>query len=996
MRIKNLKIATQLELALGSLLLLFVVLCVLSWNHGNSLWRQTATLYNHPMTVQMAVAKINAAVLGSQGALRDMLLTGDTPQSVHAIEADMDLVDQQLTLVADRYLGPRSDIALVQNAFTDWKKNLDEALRALAPTPRTDSSAPALVRRADTATQTLLDCIEPLSSFAESQATQIYTQAEADQQRMFPRLSAFLILLALVCGSMLFHLLASLRTPLRELTRTAGRLQRGDFSQRVAIESRNEFGMLGAAFNTLAGTVSAELSLKEDLVLLAEVMLRKGDLHAFCRNVLSALIHHTSSHNGAVYLLDEDSQEFRHYESIGLSVKQTSFSADTLEGEFGPAIALGQIRRIADIPPDTRFALATVGGALVPREIVTIPIHSGPNVVAVISLASLAPYPPRALRLLEEIRNVLSARLNALILNRKLRDFTAQLEQQNQELELQKKELATQATLLRDQNSALELQKQRLGEASRLKSAFLSNMSHELRTPLNSVIALSEVLNRRLRPSIPAEEQRYLEMIEHNGRQLLELINSILDLSRIEAGREDVRVTPFKLHDLTQSVIDTVEPQAQGKGIELRHLVPADLPLLRSDFAKCRHILQNLIANAVKFTDVGHVEVMAAQSGAMVLITVRDTGIGIQPEQLPFIFDEFRQGDDSTSRAHGGTGLGLAIARKYATMLHGDIDVRSTPGQGSTFVLRLPLNLSHDLPATLLEPRSDPTPRSGAGHRLLVVEDSEPAAIQVRDILSAQGYRVDAVRSGREALARIAQDAPEAMILDLMMSEMDGFEVLRQVRAQDATARLPVLILTAKHITREELSFLEGQHVQQLIQKGGINKADLLTAVAAMISTTPDARANQAPKPDPTPARRSRPRGQRPVILVVEDNPDNLATMRALLHGVATLVEADNGQTGLLAARAHRPDLILMDISLPIMDGFAALDALRADPELRAIPVVAVTANAMSGDRENTLARGFDAYLSKPLDGTRLEQTINQMLEGHAPPGGPDPSRTRP
>ncbi|NCD26981.1 MAG: HAMP domain-containing protein, partial [Deltaproteobacteria bacterium] len=300
MRIKNLKIATQLELALGSLLLLFVVLCVLSWNHGNSLWRQTATLYNHPMTVQMAVAKINAAVLGSQGALRDMLLTGDTPQSVHAIEADMDLVDQQLTLVADRYLGPRSDIALVQNAFTDWKKNLDEALRALAPTPRTDSSAPALVRRADTATQTLLDCIEPLSSFAESQATQIYTQAEADQQRMFPRLSAFLILLALVCGSMLFHLLASLRTPLRELTRTAGRLQRGDFSQRVAIESRNEFGMLGAAFNTLAGTVSAELSLKEDLVLLAEVMLRKGDLHAFCRNVLSALIHHTSSHNGAV------------------------------------------------------------------------------------------------------------------------------------------------------------------------------------------------------------------------------------------------------------------------------------------------------------------------------------------------------------------------------------------------------------------------------------------------------------------------------------------------------------------------------------------------------------------------------------------------------------------------------------------------------------------------------------------------------------------------
>ncbi len=991
---KNFKIATQLRLALGSLLVLFALLCLLSWRQSDTLWRQTAMIYNHPLAVRTAATAIKTAVLDNQLTLRDLILSGDASShlgQLHDIAGRMAQAQQQFGVIEDRYLGPRSDIETARQGLAHWKTALDATLHALAVGAQAAPSRPPLTRRADAAAQELRAAIETISVFASDKAEQLHAEAEADQDGIFPRLSAFLGVLMLLCGGIMFHLLESLRTPLRALTRTAERFQRGDYSQRVAVESQNEFGVLGAAFNNLAETVHTELTLKEELVQLAEVMLRKGDLHVFCRHVLGALLHHTASQSGAVYLLDEDSQEFRHYESIGLSMTKDSFSAANLEGEFGPAIALGQIRRISDIPPDTRFALASVGGSFVPREIVTIPVQSGQNVVAVISLASLTPYPALSLRLLEEIRDVLSARLDALLLNRKLRDFMAQLEQQNVELEIQKKELAVQAAQLLEQNAELELQKQRMDETNRLKSAFLSNMSHELRTPLNSVIALSEVLTRRLRPTIPAEEQNYLEMIERNGRQLLELINSILDLSRIEAGREDVHIAPFKVRDLTEAVLDTLAPQAQAKEVELRHHVPTDLPLLRSDFVKCRHILQNLVGNAVKFTHAGHVEITAACTGPDLRITVSDTGIGIESDHLPYIFDEFRQGDESTSRNFGGTGLGLSIARKYATMLHGDIEVQSVPDQGATFTLRLPLTQPDASgPAARTRPAvpASVLARSGQGKRLLLVEDSEPAVIQVRDILTTQGYDVAVARNGRQALDQIAREVPDAMILDLMMPEVDGFEVLRAVRAVEATAQLPVLILTAKHITREELSFLKGNHVHQLIQKGDVNKADLLAAIAAMVFPEPE------PKPEPAPpAPRTTVRTTRPIILVVEDNPDNMVTMRALLRDKAVLVEAANGQDGLRAARAHRPEVILMDISLPIMDGFAALAALRADEELRHIPVIAVTASAMAGDREAILKHGFDDYLSKPLDGDALEQMIERVLQGANPANAPEPQR---
>jgi len=352
-----------------------------------------------------------------------------------------------------------------------------------------------------------------------------------------------------------------------------------------------------------------------------------------------------------------------------------------LEGELGAVLVTRQIQRITDIPADTRFTFAAVSGAFRPQEILTIPVLSDREVTAVISLASVRPYGAPSVRLVNGIWSMLTARVNGVLAFRKIKDLAEKLEHKNRELDAQKREVAAQADELTEQNTELEMQKRQLGEANRLKSAFLSNMSHELRTPLSSVIALTGVLNRRLANTIPTEEHGYLEVIERNGKNLLALINDILDLSRIEAGREDISVSRFSVRELAGEIVAMLEPQAREKNIALLNQVSGDLPCISSDLAKCRHILQNLVGNAVKFTEQGQVTIAARQMGNEIDVAVTDSGIGIAADQLPHVFDEFRQADDSTSRKYGGTGLGLAIAKKYAIMLRGRITGGKRAGQ---------------------------------------------------------------------------------------------------------------------------------------------------------------------------------------------------------------------------------------------------------------------------------------------------------------------------
>ncbi|HFB61956.1 MAG TPA: response regulator, partial [Bacteroidetes bacterium] len=821
-----------------------------------------------------------------------------------------------------------------------------------------------------------------------------YTQAQNNKNLLVKQMFFLVILLfvSLLLGVFLIYRKA-IRVPLKKLTYATRQFSQGKYNVRVDYNSKNELGVLATAFNRMLSAIQMQMEREEKALRFNSTLFKRENLGAFSQNLLSELIELTHSEIGAVYLLQQEKSEFVLFRSIGLSRKaRPRFSAKTKEGEFGQSLVSGKIAQIKNIPDDTAFLFNTTSGHFRPKEIITIPIKEKNKVVAMISLASVHAYPAATLLIIQDIYPSLNARFNGVLLFKQIKEQAEQLEKQNTELEIQGKELSAQSIELSRQNTELKMQKNQLDEANRLKSTFLSNMSHELRTPLNSVIALSSVLKRKLKDKIPEEEFSFIDVIERNGKQLLELINDVLDLSRIESGRVEIETTEVHIGDLVKDMVTLIEPQAQEKRIRLTAKVKEPLPTLVSDSNKIRHILQNLIGNAVKFTEKGTVTVSAFAQNDYVHIRVEDTGIGIPADQVPYIFDEFRQVDSSTSRKYGGTGLGLSIARRYAHMLGGTIEVESTAGKGSVFTLLLPMKPANRQTAKKADvlteaPRFLPSEQPGqiSGQRaeektILIVEDSQPAIIQLKDILSEAGFHIMEAHNGQEALEQIAKKRPDAMVLDLMMPGMDGFQVLDAVRANMDTAALPVLVLTAKHLEGKDLKKLRNNHVYQLVQKGDINREELLQRINEMVF--PVQQKQEVPPKQSAILRNKSVKhtDDKPLILIVEDNVDNLLTIKSLLGDAFRTVEAYDGQDGVIKAKTHRPDLIFMDIAMPVMNGFRAFDAIRKEKNLQHIPIVAVTASALTADREEILHYGFDGYISKPIDIQKFEATIQQFF----------------
>jgi signal transduction histidine kinase/CheY-like chemotaxis protein len=662
---------------------------------------------------------------------------------------------------------------------------------------------------------------------------------------------------------------------------------------------------------------------------------------------------------------------------------------------------------------------------MLPKDIISIPIIIDSVVSGIVSLACVKPYSSRVLEIMEQPwtkgfatalsnmwANAETARLAEELkgTNKRLRGQAEELQAQAEELQAQSEELRQNADELQEQNLELEAQKEQVESANRLKSEFLSNMSHELRTPLNSVMALSRVLMIQAGEKLSQEERSYLEIIERNGRNLLHLINDILDLSKIEAGGMEIHPKSFSVTSTLETILDRVDPMAREKGIRLECQLPDDFPPIESDEARVHQILQNLIANAVKFTRQGSVSVSGSTDDENVSIGISDTGIGISENDLLCIFEEFRQVDGGTTRAYEGTGLGLAIARRTARMLGGDVAVESELGRGSTFTITLPLKWNNALPVsespafkppgTVGQARAaglavdDDSTAAGKRHqRLLLVEDNEAAVIQVRTVLEAAGYHVDVVRDGQEALDYVERTIPDGVILDLMMPGIDGFEVLENIRGKDLTAHLPVLILTAKDLTPEDFHKLSANNIQQLIQKGDVDRGGLLKKTAQMLgvkleteTTEPEGERTPAPSPvlqPETPEVQSETMPhQAPSILVIEDNPDNMATIKAVLKHKYKLLEARDGETGLKTVLSDRPSLVLLDMSLPGMDGFEVLRSIKTSRKTGHIPVIALTAHAMKGDRERMLDAGCDGYLSKPIDPDGVLKKIGAWVKG--------------
>ncbi|SMP76848.1 Signal transduction histidine kinase [Desulfonatronum zhilinae] len=873
-QLKDMRIGTQIKIGMGAILLLVAMLAALAWFQTDQLWQQTRVLYDHPLEVRRAIGELKADVLTIHWAM-DEFFEHDTPRDVEHLHSLITAREAnaraQFEILFDRYSGDQADIQVLFQAVEACRTNRQEVLRLLragdAETARAVNihkdvgpDAPHL--------REVMGLLQKVDATSRNYAERYFQSASTHHRTMFAKMALSVTAIILLTATIGYFLYAWISRPLRELTVLARRFREGDFGVRGLDAPANEFGTLADTFNQMAESISSQMEFRNINDHISEALLSANDLPVFRKELLNTLMEATDSQMGAYFKRNSAEDVFEPFASIGVDRDRLRpFDASTLEGEIGKVLATGKMVHLRDIPGDSVFHFRTFAGSLPPKEMISFPIILDDGVRGVISLASVKGYAQKSLDILNLPWATLVHTVFAnLVANDRTRRLSEELLENNQELQVQQEELLAQAEELQAQNEELhaqaeelERQRQAVEEATRLKSQFLSNMSHELRTPLNSVMALSRVLMMQAGSKLSEEETGYLEIIERNGKNLLALINDILDLSKIEAGRMDVHPKPFALGQTLENVLESIMPLAREKRIDLHHDIPVDLPTIESDEFRVTQVLQNLLGNAVKFTDTGGVSVSVRAEQEKVFLRVTDTGIGIAKSDLPHIFDEFRQADGSSSRRHEGTGLGLTIARKAARLLGGDISVESAPGKGSTFTLTLPLTWRGAAlipePVSIKPLSEDGIMRSHAfvsmGERshqpqILLVEDNEAAIIQVRSVLESAGYAVDVARDGREALDFVTQVIPDGIVLDLMMPQVDGFAVLEKTRSTSATANIPVLVLTAKDLTPDDLKRLSANNIQQLVQKGDVDRESLLNKVSAMVGGMPGTSKNQA------------------------------------------------------------------------------------------------------------------------------------------------------
>lgn len=519
------------------------------------------------------------------------------------------------------------------------------------------------------------------------------------------------------------------------------------------------------------------------------------------------------------------------------------------------------------------------------------------------------------------------------------------------------------ADRLHDLNEELTNARDQAVEANQAKSVFLANMSHELRTPLNAVIGYTELIREDAEIFGYKEIAPDLDKIHVAANHLLSLINDILDLSKIEAGRHEVIWETFELSELLNDVASTIAPAASNKNNDFELAVDEGLGQIRADRIKLRQILLNLLSNACKFTSEGNITLRVSQEttdlGDQFVFEITDTGIGVSSEKLQQLFEPFIQADSSTTRKYGGTGLGLTITQHFCKMMGGTISAESEKGQGSTFRVRLPAPLARGPMEAVRQELSTLPLSSRSDHTILVIDDSETVHDLLRRQLGRVGYRVVSAMNGKEGLRLARTISPSIITLDVMMPGRDGWSVLAELKNDDELCRIPVIMLTM--VVDRKKGYALGAD-DYLVKPVAGDK--LLTTV-----------------------KRFRNKAEEMKALIVEDDEGTREIMdRTLRNAGWQTTTAHHGQAALEALEEMRPTIILLDLMMPVMDGFEFLENLRARQEWADIPVIVVTARQLSRKEMEHLKLVTKRIMRKGnFTGTELVEEIDRLVVQNVP-----------
>ncbi|MGZ5027150.1 MAG: response regulator [Methylobacter sp.] len=1024
--LKNeLKISSRLNLSFGLLLLLVILMGGLAMQSIVTLNTLMETINNHPLLVIDEVQQAKNNLVSIQRDRRELLGIDrqETQETlVHNIAKMDQELDAHLAVLRSQYLGPADDVAQLARALSNWRRLREETLTM----ERNSASAEAMTKIGHERREYAHDMenkFQDILNFARAKAKSLQDAADAEQQKAINRLAVVMLGMVIIGGVGTRLITRSITEPLEVLRRRMSDLASGRLDVEVPFQSgKSELTDMAVAvqiFKESAVKLESQRKLKASVSQLSTLLQLASTTLDLSRQVINELVPQLGGGAGVFYLWNETDGHFELLASYGLKKRRNLNSFfKTGEGLVGQCALERKAIILTEVPDDYARIVSGIGEAP-PRTVLVAPVLSKDKVLAVIEIGAFLPFTVEQQELIDEVLPIIALNLEILernnrtrmllqqtqsqaedlraseeelraqgeqlqITNDELQLKTGKLQQQAEELRASEEELRAQREQLEASNADLEEKTQGLEQqarlleqarteadkralerdtASRYKSEFLANMSHELRTPLNSLLILARSLRDNEQGNLTDDQVESAEVIHESGASLLRLINDILDLSKVEAGKMEVAAIDIDLDQFSSSLMQRFRLLAETKGLALSVTTAGDLPkLMHSDSGKLDQIINNLVGNAIKFTEKGSVTVCfkcpentdvlsgtGISAAEAIAIEVADTGIGIPEDKLESVFRAFEQVDGSSSRAYGGTGLGLTISRRLAQLLGGDITVSSSEGKGSVFTLILPLKSDGALGKAAVAPiqavavSSPVRPLSVARKKIdddrdniipndetiLVIEDDEAFAKIVRDMSRKRGFKCLVAEDGKAGLDLAKCYRPTGIVLDVGLPLMDGWTVMEQLKQQPETRHIPVHFMSATDSGQRGLEMGAVGYFTKPVSKEQIESA---FERIRHFSTSSERR-----------------------ILLVDDDVGTHKAVTVLLDNANVEIIAEKTGEAALARleNGEQFDCMILDLGLPGINGLGLLEEC-ARKHLPMPPVIVYSGRDLS--EQDTLA----------------------------------------